>query len=515
MKIKNIYRLCGCLAIALSFSSCGDFLKESSPDLLIPQKVEEYQAVLVGEGYPNHFTDEADFIHLMTDDVEVSPTSDSRSSLWDGDDDYNLRQGKGAFTWAYDIEYYDVSYPSFYKDRYTNIMACTIIIEDADKITGEQEKVNSCVAQAYTLRALNYLWLVSTYAKPYNEQTAASDPGVIIRLKSQVVRDEPVRSTVKEVYDLINSDLDNALERFKNAAVSRNKYLVSERAAQILKSRVALYQGHWDDAIKYADLAAEGGYDLYNIGKMTKSELNYHSGSSASSFAFLDDTNNTEITFLFGGNEFNSNKFMSNILLLKDAMYTPSKTNENDLIHIYEPGDNRLYAFFMQSVDEGGEYSDRHMAPYKHYAFDIYSQAVRTAEALLNAAEAHVQKGTQADVQQAISLLNLLRSNRFAADSFKELTAADFASNEELLTFVRDERRRELCFEDIHRWADLKRYGMPRLVHAFYASKNATPETYVLEEGDQNYILEFPHEVLNYNTKIQPNTRRNLPSLAN
>ena len=45
--------------------------------------------------------------------------------------------------------------------------------------------------------------------------------------------------------------------------------------------------------------------------------------------------------------------------------------------------------------------------------------------------------------------------------TYKELTFADFATTADLLQFVRDERRRELCFEEIHRWADLRRYGCP------------------------------------------------------
>ena len=56
---------------ALMLSSCDDYLKETSPDLLIPEKVEEFQSVLNGEGYLYTFTNDADFIHLMTDDITL------------------------------------------------------------------------------------------------------------------------------------------------------------------------------------------------------------------------------------------------------------------------------------------------------------------------------------------------------------------------------------------------------------------------------------------------------------
>ncbi|MBR6456563.1 MAG: hypothetical protein IKS72_06510, partial [Prevotella sp.] len=78
-KYNHISKMMLCAFAALMLGSCDDYLKETSPDLLIPEKVEEYQSVLNGEGYlftytgtrPNTFANDADFIHLMTDDVEI------------------------------------------------------------------------------------------------------------------------------------------------------------------------------------------------------------------------------------------------------------------------------------------------------------------------------------------------------------------------------------------------------------------------------------------------------------
>ena len=196
------------------------------------------------------------------------------------------------------------------------------------------------------------------------------------------------------------------------------------------------------------------------------------------------------------------------LLSRSGAMFSASQTEEGSLLSLYEEGDQRFYAFFLQSVTNKGEYYDYRCVPYKHYSSKYYSTALRTSEALLNAAEAYVQKGSDADKNEAVKLLNLLRKNRFTPETYKELTLADFATNAELLQFVRDERRRELCFEEIHRWADLRRYGCPSLKHVYYASRNASPEVYVLEAGDQNYTLELPKSELDYNTVIESANRR-------
>lgn len=504
------------LAALLVLTSCSDWLKEDSPDLLIPQDVAEFQAVLYGEGYPNRsqsytglypqFTTTCDFVHMMTDDVQVMTKSDSRSTLMEGDDDYGLSEGRGAFTWAQDLEYYDVNYGSFYRDRYTNIMACNIIIENAETMTGDPDRVASTVAQAYALRAWNYLWLVNLYAPPYNEETAATDMGVVIRLKSDIARDQPARNTMKEVYDQINADLDRSLELWEKAHFSRNIYLLSQRATYIIKCRAALYQGHWDDVIKYGTLLSESNWDLYNLSGLAKSSMT-NVGSSGN-YAFLDPDNNPEITFCYGGVTFSSNRFMGNIRLIKDATFAPSQEQEGDLLLMYEPGDQRRYAFFQQSREDGQGISDYRNAPNKSYIYNIHSQALRTSEALLSVAEAYAQRNTGNDQAEAIRLLNLLRMNRFTESTYQELTAADFSSQQKLLQFVRDERRREFCFEDIHRWVDLRRYGCPRIVHTYYASKNAAPEVYVLEKGDRNYTLELPQEELDFNKVIQTINRR-------
>lgn len=492
---------------ALMLSSCDDYLKETSPDLLIPEKVEEFQSVLNGEGYLYTFTNDADFIHLMTDDITILTTSDPRNALEVEDDLPSLQQGRGAYTWAQDIEYYDVSSGGFYSNRYTNIMTCNLVIENAETMVGERDKVASCVAQAYTLRALCYFYLVNLYGKPYNAATAATDMGVVLRLKSEIVRDQPARNTVKEVYDQINSDLDKALSYWEKAAMSSNKYLVSERATQLLKSRIALFTGDWDTAIEYGTKLSDGNYDLYNIGKIPSEELRMYDAQE--DYVFINPKNNTEIIFTFGRPDYNANKFMPWAKLVTGAAFCVSQTEEGDLLPLYEEGDQRFDAFFMQPIRNNyGEYIDYRRTPYKHFSSQYYSTALRTSEALLNAAEAHVQKGSETDRNAAIRLLNLLRKNRFTPETYKELTLADFATNAELLKFVRDERRRELCFEEIHRWADLRRYGCPSLKHVYYASRNASPEVYVLEQGDQNYTLELPKSELDYNTVIESANRR-------
>lgn len=505
MKIRNILY---CLALAVIATSCSDYLKDDSGDLLIPEKVEEYQSVLFGEGYPDDFDEDVAFIDLMTDDVAVLQGSPYGG---DGYDNINIPVGRGAYCWAYDVEYYAYDCGAAYENRYSNILACNTIIEKEHDMVGTESDINYCVAQAYMLRAYNYFCLVNWYGLPYNKQTAASDMGAAITLASQVSREQFTRSTVQQVYDQINSDLDRAIELFDKTSAKANKYLASKNASLLLKSRVALFTEDWDAVIKYGEELYGTGLTLSDISGKTAEEL-------GDNYYFINE-DNPEIIFSFGGTGSYYHKYLYTYMAdMPGPVFGTSQDDDGSLIKAYEDGDNRLYAFFFQDEplkEPDEDYPEHTMSQYfympkKHNTLrsGCYRQAFRSAECLLNLAEAYIQKGGSDNESKAIDLLNELRKARFATDKYSEKTLADFQSAADLLTFAREERRRELCFEESHRWNDLRREGCPRLVHEFKSSNTAPWETYVLEQGDKNYTLALPYSETNYNTKIEKYERR-------
>lgn len=383
----NLYTV-GCLLLTAAMTSCSDYLKEDSGDLLIPKKVDEFQAVLFGEGYPHTFANDVAFIDLMTDDVTVmNGLSDNPD---DGYDTNSIPTGRGAYLWAYDVEYYINDYANSYNNRYKNILACNTIIENEATMLGDDSKRNYCVAQAYALRAFNYCFISSD-----NEEIIFNFGG--------------------------------------DASVMLGTH-------------------------KYMMITAES----------------------------------------FAG-----------------PMFTVSQEDPDDLFNIYEEGDNRKYAFFMQDY---AKYSFLPPTRYLHVIAKYFTlnakttdgQAFRWAELLLNLAEGYIRKGGDANLGKAIDLLNELRIARFASESYKALTKADFATSEDLLKFAWEERRRELCFDETHRWTDLRRQGMPRIEHKFISGTGAPVETYVLEEKDRNYTLALPTSETGYNTEIEDYPRRDI-----
>ena len=126
-----------------------------------------------------------------------------------------------------------------------------------------------------------------------------------------------------------------------------------------------------------------------------------------------------------------------------------------------------------------------------------FGRSLRLSEAYLNYAEASAMMGNS---EEATRALNTLREKRFDPEDFEEEI---FGSDEALIEFIRDERRRELCFEG-HRWFDLRRWGMPAITHTWYDSEG-TSSTYRLEECDLMYTVPIPNEAMQKNGKLVQN----------
>ena len=133
----------------------------------------------------------------------------------------------------------------------------------------------------------------------------------------------------------------------------------------------------------------------------------------------------------------------------------------------------------------------------------MFARSLRLSEAYLNYCEAEAmmaKAGNAAGQAAAISALNQLRKNRFAPADFVPVSVA---SADELVQFIRDERRRELCFEGL-RWYDLRRWGMKEIKHVWYPNANEKT-TYTLTEKDLMFAVPIPDEAMGYNAVLEQN----------
>ena len=127
---------------------------------------------------------------------------------------------------------------------YNIILNCNHVLDNIGKFAKSDAKA-IVEGQARGMRAMAYFYLIRLYQHSYahlnyapaGKQTPETAPGVIIRTK--VGSDDVPRSTVKDCYDLILSDLNTAKTQLQGKAIT-NKSWMSYNVVCGLLSRVYL-----------------------------------------------------------------------------------------------------------------------------------------------------------------------------------------------------------------------------------------------------------------------------------
>jgi len=348
--------------------------------------------------------------------------------------------------------------------------------------------------QALFTRAYGYFVLANLYAQAYNEASPA-DLCVPLLTKAVPTLERAHRATIKEVWDLISSDIEESIE-FLATTPATSYYEINYEAALLLASRIFLYKEDYDKSIHYGELFLSLHPALRDIRNESTAYRN-----DGSKNAFLAPSN-PEIVFAFSDIDRRSNEGSYLYYQWKYYQYGGDifTSVSNDLYGKYEANDRRKWYWFLYG-DWYWTFSDA----VGKFSFDDglrKTQVMRSGEVYLNLAEAYARKSAP-EMDKSIALLNTLRDNRIV--DYTPLTATNFSNQEALVNFVLKERRLELCFEEFHRWWDLRRTGQPSISHVWAGEDPKV--TYVLQEHDPAYILNFPKYEREYNPDLVPNPR--------
>lgn len=459
------------LLTSVLLSACDGFLKETSQDEFEPETTASFAELLQGDGYNYFATLDGITPHLSDDVMSVSYAYHQEVNT----------AYVNVFAWqSYMFEALDDAnfYPSMYERHYSRIMICNMITEEAPKSIGTQEEKDQLVGEALALRAFYYFQLVNFFGKPYNAPgtTPEQSPGVPLSLKSEILDEGIARHSVKDVYDQIVKDIEEAIALLEKEKKTYSTYRISHTAARLLASRVYLYMENWDKVIEHATAALKSAPGLCYLPDYTLS--NYMTPNNG-----VSSRNFPETIFLFTGQ-----------FRLFSSDFSRPYSLSTDLTATFDPSDSRIGKYYYDNVYINIPFCNKVGSSEMSYVW-------RTAELYLNRAEAYAMKYKAGDVASgtlSVNDLNALRSNRFVG-----YTDYSPGTAEELVTFCREERRRELFFEG-HRWFDLRRYGMPRLEHVWWDA-NGVGTRYVLEQNDPAYTLPIPQKVLDRNSKLIQN----------
>lgn len=499
----------------MSFSSCSDFLEPKSSSEFVPKDAESLNQLLLGEAYPRTtgtYSLEA-FVHLFDDDVAMAPYQDPLPS-------FDANQYKIPFTWQPDLwtelsSVTAVKNYNIYYSSYELILGCNAIMDYIGQADGDsRDDINNVMAQALTLRAFYYFNLVNVFGTPYNYNSQA--PGVPLKLASNIENAPLSRSTVEEVYKVIVNDLTTAIGLYESLPEARQwkaDYRTSLPMAQLLLSRVYLYMEKWDEA---ADCAKKV-MDNPNFSLMDLNGVNTGTPEKPVYPEIHGYALSPECIWPYGRvGDFCLWLTESN----KELNYTSHSyfIASPELMNTFENGDLRKQCYVITGAfyDQEGNRMPQAIGKVSLTDDDKYiasgeltdfGRSMRLSEAYLNYAEARVMAGHPED---AVTPINTLRKYRFASADYVPVQDLGGDAGKQ---FVRDERRRELCFEG-QRWFDLRRWGMPRLKHVWYNSANQAEE-YILEENDPQYTMPLPNSSLEANPQLSQNELGAIPRVGN
>lgn len=490
--------------LLLGFVGCSDFLEESSKDQVRPSTVDDLMQVMVGEAYPMSNLQYA-YIDFFTDDVQCNGAGGQEMLESSVENIYPL------FSWGDDIyeKLTDNRYNTW-KVCYNKIMGCNTVMDYMDRVSGEEKTKNNMRGQALVLRAYYYFLLVNYYGLPYNYGDPAQNPGVPLKLEMEVNDGFMERNTVAEVYKRIVTDLEEGIKLLEENRIDMSLYKISALAGKSILCRVYLYMEDWDNVLKYANMVLGEKSVLTSLASAPEDAMQYQGSST---WSVYNESTSDEIIWMYGGQAEFACYPGGNTLAT--APYTAS----DELMDLYEfsaESDNhwdlRRYMYFKYWA--WTDWSIFGAVFYPSYGFKGgknnkgATRGIRTAELYLNRAEAYARKfmETGEDNYRVLALddLNRLRENRYDTRNVT-YTKVDIADADELLQFYKDERRRELCFEE-HRWFDLRRYGMPELTHVYFIAPESKQEI-SLNREDPRYVLPIPQSALDRNPYLKQNER--------
>ena len=436
------YRLFVVLSMCCCFMACDHFLDEQSQDLTYAASCEDLNEILIGSGYMSHdyFSDITlrdggpyyPYLHVMDDDIEEFTYSSRFVQQYMTT---NADVLKSFYCWKKDVFQNKGSSISDYEwaRLYKHIASLNVIIKEVEKFSSDpQELQNKVRGESMFLRAGYYWLLANFYSAPYEKKNARTTLGVPLKLTEYIEDKIYHRATLDSVYQQIVSDLKNAayyLQDIEQPSV----YRATEEAAHALLSRVYLYMGEWQAALDECE-HLEDKFGIIDLNNFSDDQDFLHASSP-------------ETIFIQG------TSVMETMYSLDRSVVTYKISS--DLLNCYDRNDLRQECFFYTPSERSQCLclKIQNTQTQEPSGSDIFM--IRYPEVLLNKAEALAMLGRD---QEAIRVLEKLLIKRYKNGIYPSITE----SGEELVNYIRDERRRELCCEG-HRWFDLRRYAVSPL----------------------------------------------------
>ena len=339
-----------------------------------------------------------------------------------------------------------------YRIFYRIIGNANYIIDNIDAATGSDDEKKRIKAEALTLRAYAYSYLVQMYGIRYDATKKPNAQLGVPILISSTDTNKP-RSTVEEVYTQINKDLDAAIAL--NVSTRVNKSHINVSVARGLKARVALTMQDYPNAIKFAKEVIDA--NLFPLMTVASYQTGFNDATTLSEFMWASipaaDQADTFGSF-YSQIAFNANTtyMRGNPKRINSATY--DKISATDVRkRMWEPAPNATNFPLPSTAFQRVNFMSR------KFSVKVVGQPtlgdvplMRSAEMFLILAEAYARTAG-GELNARTTLFNLVSRRDPSAVISTNL-------GQDLIEEILLNRRVELWGEGF-RWLDLKRLNLP------------------------------------------------------
>ncbi len=371
-----------------------------------------------------------------------------------------------------------------YQTLYEHINNLNNILKYAPTTQGLQLEKNRIIAEAKCLRALANFDLLRVFSKPFNTMPNASHLGITINLAPRLITDgSPVRSTAKQSFEAVITDLTDAIALFDDSAPvfskGNAKTYFSKYAAKALLAKVYLYTNNYDKAFETADdVIKNGGYTLLSNANYVNSWV----GRSPSTESIFE----LALEPVFSGSSLGSYYEAEN-----NGGYRMFAAS-NDVLNLYSNTDIRgkNSMFNLVAISGNNFYYTRKYATGSINATPV--KVLRLSEMYLVRAESAAEKTAPNFTQANQDLSTIIKRADAVASN------ANFTVKADLLEAILLERRKELAFEG-NLLYDLLRKGKE------IVRTDCNAVTCNADNNDYRLIMPLPAKTVDVNSKMIQN----------
>lgn len=416
-------------------------------------------------------------------------------------------------------------------NSYIAIAASNQAIEAIENLGGAKANdMEAEMAEAKLCRAYNHFILANVFCHAYSEETAAKDLGVTYMLQpEQGLNPKYERNTLKETYEYIAKDIEDALPYVSDSYYTVPKYHFNKKAAYAFAAKFYLYYEKWDKAIECADkcLGTEPTTvlrDWANMASMTQDYevLTNHYIDASLSCNLLLMTAYSKMGLAFGPyrvyTRYSHGKYLANNetgIALPTMLGSTNNAFYYQAMKIYSA--TNLDRVIFWKLPYLSEYTDP-VAQIGYYR-TVYP-ALNTDMTILERAEAKIlnnsydsavddmniwltnisKKTWELTAEDIITMMNGFEYSEWDASTPKKALnpgfeiGAEGSAQENLLQFCLLLKRVEGLGQG-QRWFDIKRYGIEVDRRVIAADGNPESLTMTLPVRDNRRALQIPKKV--------------------